>query len=103
MVLVLNLFFITFIGRYLTILGLLLFYVLTGIILFMIIQFRMKSLKTRLFGVQDPSAIAKQQKFIEVITGLGVLLFLNCQIKLDFSSNSEKLGNILLYHKSVVL
>ena len=70
LVFVLNLFFITFIGKYLTILGLLLFYVLTGIILFMIIQSRMKSLKTRLYGVQDPSATAKQQKFIEVITGL---------------------------------
>ena len=74
MVLVLNLFFITFIGRYLTILGLLLFYVLTGIILFMIIQSRMKSLKTRLYGVQDPSATTKQQKFIEVITGLGGII-----------------------------
>lgn len=47
----LNLFFITVIGRYLTILGLVLFYVLTGIILFMIVQFRMKSLKIRLYGV----------------------------------------------------
>lgn len=74
MVLVLNLFFITFIGRYLTILGLVLFYVLTGIILFMIIQSRMKSLKTRLYGVQDPSATARQKKFIEVITGLGGII-----------------------------
>ena len=40
----------------------------------MIIQSRMKSLKTRLYGVQDPSATARQKKFIEVITGLGGII-----------------------------
>ena len=74
MVLALNLFFITVIGRYLTILGLVFFYVLTGIILFMIVQFRMKSLKIRLYGVQDPSVTARQQKIIEVIAGLGGII-----------------------------
>jgi putative membrane protein len=34
----------------------------------------MKSLKTRLYGVQDPSATARQKKFIEVITGLGGII-----------------------------
>lgn len=96
MVLVLNLFFITFIGRYLTILGLVLFYVLTGIILFMIIQSRMKSLKTRLYGVQDPSATAKQQKFIEVITGLGGIIVVGWMVlKFLFPQVGEVKADIL--------
>lgn len=105
MVLVLNLFFITFIGRYLTILGLVLFYVLTGIILFMIVQSRMKSLKIRLYGVQDPSVTARQQKIIEVIAGLGgiivagwmVLKFLFPQVgevKADFLGTISFIGMI---------
>jgi len=96
MVLVLNLFFITFIGRYLTILGLVLFYVLTGIILFMIIQSRMKSLKTRLYGVQDPSATARQKKFIEVITGLGGIIIVGwLAIKVLFPQVGEVKADFL--------
>ena len=96
MVLVLNLFFITFIGRYLTILGLVLFYVLTGIILFMIIQSRMKSLKIRLYGVQDPSATARQQKIIEVITGLGGIIVAGWMVlKFLFPKIGEVKGDFL--------
>ena len=40
----------------------------------MIVQFRMKSLKIRLYGVQDPSVTARQQKIIEVIAGLGGII-----------------------------
>ena len=105
LVLVLNLFFITFIGRYLTILGLVLFYVLTGIILFMIVQSRMKSLKTRLYGVQDPSATARQKKFIEVITGLGGIIIVGWlalkflfpqvgEVKADFLGTISFIGMI---------
>ena len=96
MVLALNLFFITVIGRYLTILGLVLFYVLTGIILFMIVQFRMKSLKIRLYGVQDPSVTARQKKFIEVITGLGGIIVAGWMVlKFLFPKIGEVKGDFL--------
>lgn len=96
MVLALNLFFITVIGRYLTILGLVLFYVLTGIILFMIVQFRMKSLKIRLYGVQDPSVTARQKKFIEVITGLGGIIVAGLMVlKFLFPKIGEVKGDFL--------
>ena len=96
MVLALNLFFITVIGRYLTILGLVLFYVLTGIILFMIVQFRMKSLKIRLYGVQDPSVTARQKKFIEVINGLGGIIVAGWMVlKFLFPKIGEVKGDFL--------
>ena len=96
MVLALNLFFITVIGRYLTILGLVLFYVLTGIILFMIVQFRMKSLKIRLYGVQDPSVNARQKKFIEVIAGLGGIIVAGWMVlKFLFPKIGEVKGDFL--------
>lgn len=96
MVLALNLFFITVIGRYLTILGLVLFYVLTGIILFMIVQFRMKSLKIRLYGVQDPSVTARQQKIIEVIAGLGGIIVAGWMVlKFLFPKIGEVKGDFL--------
>lgn len=96
MVLALNLFFITVIGRYLTILGLVLFYVLTGIILFMIVQFRMKSLKIRLYGVQDPSVNARQQKIIEVIAGLGGIIVAGWMVlKFLFPKIGEVKGDFL--------
>ena len=65
----------------------------------MIIQSRMKSLKTRLYGVQDPSATARQKKFIEVITGLGglALKFLFPQVgevKADFLGTISFIGMI---------
>ena len=96
MVLALNLFFITVIGRYLTILGLVFFYVLTGIILFMIVQFRMKSLKIRLYGVQDPSVTARQQKIIEVIAGLGGIIVAGWMVlKFLFPKIGEVKGDFL--------
>lgn len=96
MVLALNLFFITVIGRYLTILGLVLFYVLTGIILFMIVQFRMKSLKNRLYGVQDPSVTARQQKIIEVIARLGGIIVAGWMVlKFLFPKIGEVKGDFL--------
>ena len=96
MVLALNLFFITVIGRYLTILGLVFFYVLTGIILFMIVQFRMKSLKIRLYGVQDPSVTARQQKIIEVIAGLGGIIVAGWMVlKFLFAKIGEVKGDFL--------
>lgn len=96
MVLALNLFFITVIGRYLTILGWVFFYVLTGIILFMIVQFRMKSLKIRLYGVQDPSVTARQQKIIEVIAGLGGIIVAGWMVlKFLFPKIGEVKGDFL--------
>lgn len=96
MVLALNLFFITVIGRYLTILGWFFFYVLTGIILFMIVQFRMKSLKIRLYGVQDPSVTARQQKIIEVIAGLGGIIVAGWMVlKFLFPKIGEVKGDFL--------
>ena len=74
MVLAYNLFFISILGKFLTVIGLILFYLFTLIILFFVIRVRIASIKTRLYGVQDPSATARQKKFIEVITGLGGII-----------------------------
>ena len=68
MVLAFNLFFISILGKFLTVIGLSLFYLLTILILFFIIRIRMTSLKTRLYGVQDSSMTIRQRKFIHFVT-----------------------------------
>lgn len=68
MVLAFNLFFISILGKFLTVIGLSLFYLLTILILFFIIRIRMTSLKTRLYGVQDSSMTIRQKKFIHFVT-----------------------------------
>lgn len=75
MVLAFNLFFISILGKFLTVIGLILFYLLTILILFFIIRIRMTSLKTRLYGVQDSSMTIRQRKFIHIFTlgGSGIV------------------------------
>ena len=75
MVLAFNLFFISILGKFLTIIGLILFYLLTILILFFIIRMRITSIKTRLYGVQDRSMTIRQRKFIHIVTlgGSGIV------------------------------
>lgn len=71
MVLAYNLFFISILGKFLTVIGLILFYLFTLIILFFVIRVRIASIKTRLYGVQDSSMTIRQRKFIHIVTMVG--------------------------------
>ncbi|MBS5221706.1 hypothetical protein QM870_03895 [Streptococcus parasanguinis] len=71
MVLAYNLFFISILGKFLTVIGLILFYLLTLIILFFVIRVRIMSIKTRLYGVQDSSMTIRQRKLIDFVTLVG--------------------------------
>ena len=71
MVLAYNLFFISILGKFLTVIGLILFYLLTLIILFFVIRVRIMSIKTRLYGVQDSSMTIGQRKLIDFVTLVG--------------------------------
>ena len=71
MVLAYNLFFISILGKFLTVIGLILFYLFTLIILFFVIRVRIASIKTRLYGVQDSSITIRQRKFIHIVTMVG--------------------------------
>ncbi|WP_049505955.1 hypothetical protein, partial [Streptococcus parasanguinis] len=71
MVLAYNLFFISILGKFFTVIGLILFYLFTLIILFFVIRVRIASIKTRLYGVQDSSMTIRQRKFIHIVTMVG--------------------------------
>ena len=71
MVLAYNLFFISILGKFLTVIGLILFYLFTLIILFFVIRVRIASIKTRLYGVQDSSMTIRQRKCIHIVTMVG--------------------------------
>ena len=71
MVLAFNLFFISILGKFLTVIGLILFYLLTILTLFFIIRVRIASIKNRLYGAQDRSMIIRQRKFIHIVTLAG--------------------------------
>lgn len=68
MALAFNLFFISILGKFLTVIGLILFYLLTIVILFFIIRIRIVSIKKRLYEPQDRGMTVSQRKYIHVIT-----------------------------------
>ena len=71
MVLAFNLFFISILGKFLTVIGLIIFYLLTILTLFFIIRVRIASIKNRLYGEQDRSMTIRQRKFIHIVTLVG--------------------------------
>lgn len=71
MVLAFNLLFVSILGKFLTVIGLILFYLLTFVILFYIVRIRIASIKKRLYEPQDRTMTVRQRKFIHVITLAG--------------------------------
>lgn len=74
MMLSMNLFFISFVGRFMTIYGVVVFYSIILIIEVWLAKKRVASLKNRLYGDKENLSLAKQKQLIQLFIGFSGLL-----------------------------